>query len=247
MQMNFIKRFIILQFIAFIMLGGSVWAECSKTILVGSTNDWWPYQYKVGGEAAGVDVDMVRAILDEAGCHYKMNTFPWARLISEVEYGRIDLMMGASITKEREKWGNFSVAYRNEDVGILVRAKDFDKWNSIESFSDLKKYSTHVTMINGGYYGELWEQVKKDFSVTEVTNTTQAYRMLMAARVDFIFADPDAAAMTFKELNIKEELKFINFKVLESKVHLLVNKKSMSQQDLKSINNAISSLQESKK
>jgi len=229
------------------MLGGSAWAECSKTILVGSTNDWWPYQYKIGDEIAGVDVDMIRAILDEAGCRYKMRTFPWARLISEVEYGKVDLMMGASITKEREQWGNFSVAYRDEEVGILVRAKDFDKWNIIESFSDLKKYSTHVTMINGGYYGELWEQVKKDFSVTEVTNTTQAYRMLLAARVDFIFADPDAAAMAFKKLNIKEELKFINFKVMESKVHLLVNQKSITNEDLKAINAAIGRLQEANK
>jgi polar amino acid transport system substrate-binding protein len=88
---------------------------------------WEPYHYvDAAGEEKGLDVELVTAIADGAGCHLSFERDSWANLLKRVADGEIDLISGATRTAEREDYAWFSEPYRQE-VFVLFTRSDADE------------------------------------------------------------------------------------------------------------------------
>ena len=58
---------------------------------------WEPYQFKdSSGNFAGLDLEIVKTVLEESGCKTNFKGISWKRLLVSIENGSMDVAMGAS-------------------------------------------------------------------------------------------------------------------------------------------------------
>jgi polar amino acid transport system substrate-binding protein len=105
------------------------------------------------GEATGADVDLIQAIAGEVGCRVELAELPWARILKEVERGKLDVSTSTSWTEEREAWALFSKPYRETEIAIYVRRGEIPRFN-LQSLADVPAQHLRLGVIVDYYYGE---------------------------------------------------------------------------------------------
>lgn len=82
-----------------------------------------PFQTEGPRGVTGLDIEMVRAIANQAGQDLTFTRTTWPRLMQDVAAGRRDLASGVAWTAERAAAGRMSRAYR-QDVNVLIQRRD---------------------------------------------------------------------------------------------------------------------------
>lgn len=99
------------------------------------------------GEFEGFDIDMIRALGQSLGRSVEFKDMAWDSLIPELQAGRIDLVCsGMSYTEERAKVVDFSQAYAQSPMSVLVglgRAKD------VTTLAQLNDANVHIAVQRG--------------------------------------------------------------------------------------------------
>lgn len=131
---------------------------CGRALSM-ATGQWEPYgYYDAGNRFTGIDADMVRAIVKEAGCQLvELDYKPALRNLALFEKGEIDLMTGASRTPARLKIAWFSQAYRDETVGMFALAEHAGRYAKIRSFADFLAAPLTLVVPRAGWYGVPYE------------------------------------------------------------------------------------------
>ena len=132
-------------------------AACSLTI---TTEPWPPYVFVDGeGKLSGMDVELVQAIMKEAGCTLKVATaMPPLRRMVEFQEGRIDLMLAASDTLERRAYARFTVPYRTETVGLFTSPANAARYRGLDSFEAIVAQRVSLLAPRAGWYGASYAQ-----------------------------------------------------------------------------------------
>lgn len=221
-----------------------VWASCSKTLVVNQAA-WKPYMFRdANGDMAGLDYELVRGILDRAGCDYRFVEVPSKRALIAVKNGEIDLVAGASITPERQVYGRFTRSYRDERMVLLTRWEDHERYpaSSLDQF--VSQYDVAIGAVNGGYYGEEFRNLDHDALLRSnrlflVSNNERLIRMLVLGRIDAIVGDVVSLHTTARSLGLEGRISVHEHTLNADVVHLLLSKASTTQSDLDVINAAI--------
>ncbi len=127
------KRFmnIVILIIFLIISWGNLFGQ---TITVRVTE--WPPQYFQNNQGVwtGVDVELVKAIIDKAG--YKINfiEYPWSRALEELKRGGIDLILSFAKTEEREEYARYIGSHRNITISLIVKSNTDYNINSLDDF-----------------------------------------------------------------------------------------------------------------
>ena len=115
---------------------------------------WEPYQFVgFGREIQGMDVELVKLVSDELNCDVEYKQDSWGNLLSMLREGKIDFVLGASITEERKSFALFSDAYRTEEFRLYVRADEEHKYRQA-SVSDFVKDNNKLGIIGEYFYGD---------------------------------------------------------------------------------------------
>jgi len=86
---------------------------------------WEPYQYAdVGDRVAGLDIELVAAVVKGMGCQLTYQQGTWVDLLMALKEGEVDILLGASKTEAREQFAFFSDAYRMEEFSLYIRKGD---------------------------------------------------------------------------------------------------------------------------
>jgi polar amino acid transport system substrate-binding protein len=86
---------------------------------------WEPYQYAdVGERVAGLDIELVAAVVEGMGCQLTYQQGTWVDLLMALKQGEVDILLGASKTEAREEFAIFSDAYRMEEFSLYIRKGD---------------------------------------------------------------------------------------------------------------------------
>jgi len=86
---------------------------------------WEPYQYlDVGDRVAGLDIELVTAVIEGMGCQLTYQQGTWVDLLMALKQGKVDILLGASKTEAREQFALFSDSYRMEEFSIYIRNGD---------------------------------------------------------------------------------------------------------------------------
>lgn len=105
-----------------------------KPLLIGTDAVTPPFVYMDKGELVGFDVDLISAILDEAGYEYKVENVGWDPLFALVENGEADIgMTSITITEDRKQSYDFADPYFESKLMILAK-----EGTDIKSAVDLK-------------------------------------------------------------------------------------------------------------
>ncbi len=219
---------------------------CSKPIEVSA--GWWePYNYfDEEGSYIGIDVDLSRAIFREAGCVLvERGPMPAARNTYLFERGKIDLMLGASRTPERETGALFSVAYRDETVALFALEASYAQFRHVRSFVDVLQQPQAILAPTVGWYGPDFAshvlQLRKEGRLSLFTNFRQGINMLVAGRAGFILGD--AASIEHAAAAREVRVRALPFKLLQAPVHMMFNRQTVSAGDVRLIDAAIGRLQ----
>ncbi|MEG0879928.1 MAG: transporter substrate-binding domain-containing protein, partial [Janthinobacterium sp.] len=156
---------------------------------------WPPYLYRdAQGRATGLDLELLRAIFQEARCTLvTLPELPTARRQLLFQKGGLDLMLAASETPERQSYARFSMAYRDEAVGLFSKSGAPAVHRQITSVAQLARGKSTLLAPKVGWYGAQYAAARPALEKAGRLNAfgsfQQGVRMLEAGRADLLLGD----------------------------------------------------------
>ena len=141
---------------------GAEEASGDKTWIIAMDTVFRPFEFtNENGEFVGIDVDIMKAVAEDQGFSYEIQSLGWDAAVAAVQAGQADgLIAGASITDERKASGwIFSDGYYNATQTFVV-----PEGSDIKSFEDLA--GKNVAVKNGTAGADFAESLKEEYGFT---------------------------------------------------------------------------------
>lgn len=226
----------------------SAWATgCPRPLTLG-VNEYPPYHIReVDGHWGGLDTELISAIANRAGCPLSLVEVEGKRRLAELEHGRLDMTGAASITPERQLWGQFSRPYRDETLVLFMRTDD-SRRPQINAPADILSQQLRVAVQPGAVYGTaftaLREQLKIKDQLVERLGTDDRLLMVARGRVDATPEDLFSGVYTATAKGLSDSVSPSGLILNDESVHLLFSRRSVSAEVVAAMDTAIQSLQE---
>lgn len=125
-----------------------------KKLIMGTSADYKPFEYKEGDNIVGFDVELAKALAKKAGYEIEVQDMDFNSLITALKSKQVDLVLsGMTPTPERKKQVDFSDVYYTANH-MIVSKKD----SGIQSLKDLKGKTVGVQL------GSIQEEKGKELS-----------------------------------------------------------------------------------
>ena len=205
---------------------------------------WFPYQYRnKAQELVGLDIDVFKAIINQAGYQANYVELPWQRHLRYIKSGKVDIAFGASYTKERASYAYFTQAYRQETVRLFTRKK---ATVNLDKLSDIIHSQYIIGIEKGYYYGDKFEQLMQEPSfkkhIKAVLDIEENIDLLLKGKIDGLLADPNTVSAFVKKYRIENELTEHALPIYQTSIHIMLSKKTLSLEALQRFNQAITTL-----
>ena len=218
-------------------------AGCKRPLTVLVSDQFPPFSERsADGSFKGLDVDIIRTVMETAGCKFKFVVVPWKRGILMLAEGKLDLVAFASITPERREFANFTAPYRHERIRLMMlsnRANDIQ----ITELKDLARNNLVIGNSSGTYRGAEFAAFEAAYKssghLVDIPSSTHGIRMLLSGRIDALVADQSVAFAIAEGLGVRSQLTANPYKVFDNPVYLMASRKSVSQATLQRINSAL--------
>lgn len=210
---------------------------------------WEPYHYQpVGDRVQGLDVDLIGAMAERAGCELEWEQGSWASMLQLVRSGSIDLLPGATRTPQREAFAHFSEPYRTESFRIHVRADESGQWSGM-SLTELLENDFRLGLTRGYIYGDEVEAVLDEArwqnQLVEVPVGELNFLHLVDFRIDGFLEDPFVAASIDHRRDWGIRFEALPLDVHSGDVHLMFSRASVDPETIDRFDEALSRLRES--
>lgn len=202
----------------------SVAAECTKVRLSGPPV-WPPYVNgeEIGSERSGVAIELVDRVFSELGIPREIDDAkPWARVVSDLENGEIDIVFALLSSPSRREKFIFTESWLDDYYAVVTyKGKEFP-YNRIEDLKTRRGVVYHGINLPT----PLRKAQTEDYDLLELPDIPSLYKMLRLGRADYIITSP----LTFKKL-MPEDYAWSDFSVLEPSVvriplYMAMSKKS---------------------
>ncbi len=137
-----------------------VWLQQHDSLTVGVMSDWPPIsRVEPGGQAMGIDPDIVEQLNQRLGGRLQMRADPWETIYRDIQHGRLDLIMGITPRDFRRPFMDFSDPYLRVPHVIVTRA---DSAAFLASENDLadKTLALEKDFVNVDYFTQNFPQVR---------------------------------------------------------------------------------------
>ncbi len=213
--------------------------------------DWPPYQIVNPAFPAdavpmanpmGIDIEAAEKYLGALGCELEYVKKPWARLLKEMEEGKLDVLLGMSDTQERRQYAKFSTAYRSETVWLFMKAgrTEFDHFQSL---NDILGTNFRLGISRNAYLGEEFEQLSENPKFREHLYKNiggENFHMLVGGRVDGFMVDMETGKARIKADGLEGLIvPHNNVKVDLGSIHIMIGQNSLSDELLMRLDEVI--------
>ncbi|MCG7344120.1 glutamine ABC transporter substrate-binding protein GlnH [Sporosarcina sp. ACRSL] len=183
--------------VGFTLAGSVLLAACSAgnasdnegstpKLMVGTDTSYVPFEFldQASGEYVGFDIDLLKAVAEEAGFEYELKPMDFTGIIPALQTQNLDLAIaGITIKPEREAVIDFSDSYYDAGTAILVRADE----EEINTVDDLKGKIVATKQGTSSYdYATEIEGLK---DLVPFPNIDQAYMELQKGSADAVIFD----------------------------------------------------------
>jgi polar amino acid transport system substrate-binding protein len=161
-----------------------------EKVTIGTDAAFPPFELLDGGKVVGFDVDLLGAVLEEAGYEWEFKNVGWDPLFPSVK--NKEITMGASaitITEERKQTYNFSHPYFESTFMILVK-----EGSNIKSATDLKNVNIGVQTGTTGMIAVEKLVGKNASNIKKYENNAIATMALKNGEVEAVVTDIAVAA-----------------------------------------------------
>ncbi|WP_226580708.1 glutamine ABC transporter substrate-binding protein [Halobacillus litoralis] len=160
--------------------------ESKETYTVATDNNFVPFEFmdEESGEMQGFDIDLIKAIADEAGFNVEIESMKFDGVVAGMQSGRYDIgIAGMTITEERKETIDFSDPYYDAGLMLAVNADN----EEIQSEEDLagKKVGTRSGTTSETYITEN----HPDAELITFPGIVEAYMDLESGRLDAVMYD----------------------------------------------------------
>jgi len=198
---KWIKSFLLLTIISFVLAGCTSSNGDGKTLRVVTDAAYAPFEYLDGDKIVGFDVDVLTAVAEEAGYKLKFEHVGWDPVFVEILNKDADLAVSSiSIREDRLEDYDFSYAYFESTNKILVR-----EGSDIKSIEDLK--GKVVAVQNGTTGATALEKVfgENNPNIKKFDSNVVAIQELLSGGADAVVAD-NGVVEEFAKNNPNEKL-----------------------------------------
>lgn len=224
--------------------------------LRGGWYHWDPYQFEENNQdiphLTGLDVQLIRTVLERAGYQIELEKVPWDTHLREVAEGSRDIAFGASRTAERLKYARFSDPYRTEtDVLILPRGQAAQyHFNTVAEMLDtFRRERFRLGVVRGFYYGPEVDAFLKDpanepfihYATSDTINLTR----LTHGDIDGYLADRLAAATCAWRAGLLDATEEYPLTVYSADIHAIFSRKTCSPEIVEAFNQALAKIKSS--
>jgi glutamine transport system substrate-binding protein len=178
--------------------------ETKKKIIVGTDAAFAPFEYMDKGEIVGFDVDLLDAVMKEAGIDYELKNIGWDPLFAALQSKEIDMAIsGITINDKRKQTYDFSIPYFESTHMIMVKQN-----SPIKNALDLKGKTIGVQNATTGQ--EAVEKLlgKGNKNIKKFETTVVAIMELLNGGVDAVVTD-NAVASEYVKNNPNKKIKVI--------------------------------------
>ncbi len=179
--------------------------KANGTVTMSTNAEFEPFEYKDGGNFAGIDIEISQKIADKLGVKLKINDVAFDSLVAELQSGKANFVAaGMTATDDRKKNVDFSDAYFKAAQAIIV-----PKGSSIKSPKDL---AGKVVGVQQGTTGDSYctdEDKTNNVNVKTVKRYNKgvdAVTDLIGGRLDAVVID-DFPAQKFVSKNADKIVK----------------------------------------
>lgn len=219
--------------------------SASQTLTIAWSN-WPPFsQIDDQGELTGLDVNLTRQILTQAGFTPQFRELPWARALHLVEHGQLDVAMAALSLPERQHYAHFSAPYRQSAFVLLSNNPipgQQGPWDKLATLPELcHSKGLKVGKLRGTRPIHQLETCPALKDATQYNTDERMIDLLLARRLDGIIMEWQNARYRLAQLDADG---YISCQLLlhHQPVSLMFTKNSVSEEQLLKVNEAINAL-----
>lgn len=111
----------------------------SGKLKVATTGDYAPFSYRDNDQFKGIDIDMANDLAANLKAEVVWVQTSWPNLLKDLKEKKFHIAMsGISFNKEREKFGDFSMAYHKGGKTPISRCEDVGKYDGLEKINQKK-------------------------------------------------------------------------------------------------------------
>lgn len=209
---------------------------------------WEPYQYLTPeNEVKGLEVDLIGAIANEAGCDVTFVQDNWMNLLAGIRDGSIDLLGGATVTETRAEFAHFSDSYRHETFLLYIRAGEAEKYAD-KDLRTLLEEGFRLGITQDYIYSEEVNALQDDENLAgnfvSVPITEVNYYNLTQENIDGFLEDPFVAAYTLRRKGLQGQIEALSTEIESGDVSIIFSKVSVKEETVRAFNTALAKLRE---
>lgn len=204
---------------------------------------WEPYQYtNLDNKAAGLDIELLQAVLDKMGCTMQTQQGSWTELMAAVKSGELDMLAGASQTEARRIFANFSDPYRTEQFTLFIRSADSASYPQT-TLTDFILAGHKVGIISDYFYGDdLAEMAGQDAykaNFVEASLGELNVARLLDGDIDGMLEDSFVARSMLKRKGLEKQIGPHSITLASSDVFVMFSKVAVPAERVQAFNQAL--------
>ncbi|MDE1462041.1 substrate-binding periplasmic protein [Spartinivicinus poritis] len=224
-------------------ISGIALGQCEKNKYQMGYASFSPYMYKGEmGKVTGLDYELTQAVFKIAGCRIDFVHMPWARIIIQIQEGKLDMTGLASKTAEREQYAIFSDSYRYEEGRLLIRKNETQKW-PLKTLGNVVNFNMRIGTIIGAWQGKEFAKLMDNNNfkklIINVADHSDRYAMLLSNRIDALLSDRLYMLSEIRKKGLMEQVELHPYIVRKTPVHYMFSKKTVPVKDVELINQAL--------
>jgi len=197
-----------------LLLGGLLWLAGSAVlaapacVLTQRWNEDPPYSMRAaGGEISGINIELVATALARMGCQVRLLEMPFARALSELEAGRLDILPGALRRPEREVFAHYAVDRWHSRNVLFAHVDSKAIWPQ-QRLLEIRASGFRLGVQLGVSYGPEYAELTRDpsfvRSLEKSGSRRNLWQMLKLRRIDGLIADELTARHELAALGLQE-------------------------------------------
>jgi polar amino acid transport system substrate-binding protein len=185
---------------------GATPADCPQATSVG-ISDLGYASYQENGSVRGTSVDVIAELGRRTGCRFDISWFPRGRMFVEFEEGKIDMVLTAARSPERDASGNF-VAYTHTQFDLVLRKPVDGTYASLADFVDRSHARLDITrgIVYPPPVQAQLERLQRADRLDYVSDFNLAFRKLAAGRSDGTLAPPVIYLQHLDQLGLRDSV-----------------------------------------
>ena len=162
----------------------------SGKLVLGTSPDYPPYEFINGkNEIVGFDIEIAKELAKDLGVKLEIKDMKFDGLLAALQSGNVDIVLaGMTPNEDRKKNVDFTKIYYTSLQGIVVRAEDKDKYNTLDALAGKK-----IGVQKGSIQEGLAKEQIKNADIKALGKVTDLMLELKNKKVDALVVEKPVA------------------------------------------------------